>query len=796
MTLSDNARKMRVERAVRWGALSVGIILFFATLYYINFRTALGTLKHLGVALPLALVFSGLWHLARTWAWAWCFPQPRTVSFARLARVRLSAEAFSFLTLRGIAGEPLKVVLLGDRVDARQATAAVALERIAYLIGTTLIVGIGSILALAGLPLSGAWFRVFRGFAIASAVIGFLSALIISGRGTYFQSWLARIDRSLGTAMAEGRIARFVGAVERQMLELVRGNPIRLAVLLTATLAAYVCMALEAWVILKASGATINANGALAVETFSRVASFASAFIPANLGALEASSLAAVAAVGAASAAGASLALARRLRGLFWAGIGLAIYPRRAAGARTDSTAARHHAQPLPPLSLTEGTQPGTRNLSALEPRTNTTLLYLPHHADVSVPPTARLAGLPLAERVLRPASRAGYSRVVIWSPEAACEKQLGARLRRLAQVVGNGIIVASTERQWRDALADLSPDDTVTAIGPGTIVSTALLQDARELPVRGEAVRDVPAGRDFPISGVLRIAAAAALSPDAVAVLLAGRRVPAEQLPSGEEVSNGVAKLAIQLMTPADLEAAEHTIRQSSYKMTDAKIARFNRRMSLPISIALMPTPLTANQLSIMLVGIGFYSAWLFSTGHYLAGVLGAFLSLAASVLDGCDGEIARLKYQESALGCWIETFGDYSYYIAIFVGLTVGAVRQTHYEAFYWIGGLALGGTLLAFALLIYLRSRITAGQPEKLHAIARDRFRAGGSSFWSRIVWRVSVVATRAAMPYGIMAFALVGALPGIVILAAIGANIYWIAITIKLRHLLGTEEPVTA
>jgi phosphatidylglycerophosphate synthase len=164
--------------------------------------------------------------------------------------------------------------------------------------------------------------------------------------------------------------------------------------------------------------------------------------------------------------------------------------------------------------------------------------------------------------------------------------------------------------------------------------------------------------------------------------------------------------------------------------------------------------------------------------------------------VLDGCDGEIARLKYQESALGCWIETFGDYSYYIAIFIGLTVGAVRQTHYEAFYWIGGLALGGTLLAFALLIYLRSRITAGQPEKLHAIARDRFRAGGSSFWSRIVWRVSFVATRAAMPYGIMAFALVGALPGIVILAAIGANIYWIAITIKLRHLLGTEEPVTA
>ena len=116
------------------------------------FRLAFGTIRRLGIALPLALVFSGLWHLARTWAWAWCFPQPRTVSFARLARVRLSAEAFSYLTLRGIAGEPLKVVLLGDTVDARQATAAVALERLAYLIGTTIIVGIGSILAIVWLP--------------------------------------------------------------------------------------------------------------------------------------------------------------------------------------------------------------------------------------------------------------------------------------------------------------------------------------------------------------------------------------------------------------------------------------------------------------------------------------------------------------------------------------------------------------------------------------------------------------------------------------------------------------------
>jgi phosphatidylglycerophosphate synthase len=191
------------------------------------------------------------------------------------------------------------------------------------------------------------------------------------------------------------------------------------------------------------------------------------------------------------------------------------------------------------------------------------------------------------------------------------------------------------------------------------------------------------------------------------------------------------------------------------------------------------------------MLVAIGFYSAWLFSTGQYLAGVVGAFLSLAASVLDGCDGEIARLKYEESALGCWIETFGDYSYYIAIFIGLTVGAVRRTRWEGYYWVGGIALAGTLAGFALLIYLRARITAGQPEKLHAIARDRFQAE-PALWSRVIWRISFVATRAAMPYGIMVFALLDLLPAIVFLAALGANIYWICIILKLRHLLGDAE----
>jgi len=186
---------------LQWGALALGVVLLGGTLWYIDLTSWVQAARSLGFALPAALFVSGLWHVARTVAWAVCFPAGRSVSFAHLARVRLAAEAFSYLTLRGIAGEPLKVVLLTDRMDAREATAAVALERLAYMIGTTTIVGIGSVIAILALPLTRLWFRVFRAFAIGAAVVAVFTAIVISGRGTYVNGLFKRLDRWFGTSI-------------------------------------------------------------------------------------------------------------------------------------------------------------------------------------------------------------------------------------------------------------------------------------------------------------------------------------------------------------------------------------------------------------------------------------------------------------------------------------------------------------------------------------------------------------------------------------------------------------------
>ena len=737
-----------------WGALAAGVILFAITLYLTDFAFLISAGPRAALATALAIAASGAWHLARTFAWSRSFARRGRVRFARLARVRIAAEAFSYLTLRGIAGEPLKVLLLGREVDAREATAAVALERLAFMIGTLVIVGVGSVIALETQALSAVWYQVFAGFAIGAGVLTLGVVFVVLGKGTYFVAALTRLDRAFGTRVGAGRVARFAGDVEMQLLGAVRGHPKRLAVLMASTLAAYLCMCAEVWLVLWAIGIDISFSGAMAIETFSRVVSFATVFIPANLGGLEASSIAAAAAVGA-SGAGAPLAFARRIRGLVGAGVGLAVYPRPRAAAPTSGA----------------------------------TLLYVPRDPAVTISPFARLAGLPIAERAVRAAFRAGYARVVVLADD-----EIAPRLRRIVSgVAGDVRLVRAAE--WREAIASLPEHEPIAALGAGTVVAPAILNSAAARPATAGLTADVAAGDAWPVSGLLRVSRDEAVDLDGLSSALHARIVDAAPRPSGDDVSWGRARLALRARDEAELAEAERDIRASVIKTTDNKVARFNRSLSLPVSIALIRTPLTANQLSIALVAVGFYSGWLYSLGTYGSMVLASVLGLAASIADGCDGEIARLKYQESALGCWIETVGDYSYYIAIFVGMSVGVARWTRMPVFFWLGMIALAGTLVTFALLIYLRSAITAGQPDKLHAIGKERFNAE-PSFWTRAVWRVSMVATRSFMPYLILGLAILGLMPVIVFLAAVGANVYWVSLVAKMRALIGGGETGTA
>ena len=92
-----------------------------------------------------------------------------------------------------------------------------------------------------------------------------------------------------------------------------------------------------------------------------------------------------------------------------------------------------------------------------------------------------------------------------------------------------------------------------------------------------------------------------------------------------------------------------------------------------------------------------------------------------------------------------------------------------------------------LVTFALLIVLRWRVTKGRPEHLRSAARAHLDRSGKR-WTRLVAELETCATRATMPYGIVAFAVLGMLPILVVVAAFAAQVYWICLATQLGDLL--------
>jgi len=323
-----------VPHLLSLAAIVVGILLFVYTLYQIDLEETIESAGRLGFALPLILVPGALWHLLRTWGWAVAFPEDARPVFTRLFRVRLAADALSYFTVRGIAGEPLKVLLLLDRCAPQVTTASIALERLAVAIMSIGVAGLISFFAVTQLTLPRAWDTVFSFLTVIAVLLVPLLAFIARRRsGVYFGRIVAAYERVTGRRLGTRRVVKFLLEVEQVLLELLRGDRRRLVTLVWLPVVCYFVMAMEVWTVFWAIGEPIGFMEGLTVETFARLGSVASAAIPGNLGALEASNAAVVTMLG--LGGGGSLALARRIRALLWAAVGLALYPNPTRSSRS-----------------------------------------------------------------------------------------------------------------------------------------------------------------------------------------------------------------------------------------------------------------------------------------------------------------------------------------------------------------------------------------------------------------------------------------------------------------------------
>lgn len=153
-----------------------------------------------------------------------------------------------------------------------------------------------------------------------------------------------------------------------------------------------------------------------------------------------------------------------------------------------------------------------------------------------------------------------------------------------------------------------------------------------------------------------------------------------------------------IDVDTEKDFKEAERILSKNLTKLTDGPVSRFlNRPVSAKISKLLVKTKLKPNTISFFSFILCLISAFFFSLGSYLYIVIGGFLAQFSSVIDGCDGEVARLKFQETEYGAWFDAVLDRYADSMIILGITFGIWKLYNNVGIWIVGIFALIGSFM---------------------------------------------------------------------------------------------------
>ncbi|MCJ7740934.1 sugar phosphate nucleotidyltransferase [Candidatus Microgenomates bacterium] len=149
---------------------------------------------------------------------------------------------------------------------------------------------------------------------------------------------------------------------------------------------------------------------------------------------------------------------------------------------------------------------------------------------------------------------------------------------------------------------------------------------------------------------------------------------------------------------TYSDLKFAEKKLIKSLTKPQDGIVSKnFNRKVSgLITKLFLIKTPITPNIITLSTLILAIPTFFLLTKGRYPWVLFGGLLIQFLSILDGCDGEIARLKFLKSKWGVFFDTVIDRYVDIIIIFGMIYGYWLTTHNETI-WIMGFFVVSSLI---------------------------------------------------------------------------------------------------
>ena len=174
----------------------------------------------------------------------------------------------------------------------------------------------------------------------------------------------------------------------------------------------------------------------------------------------------------------------------------------------------------------------------------------------------------------------------------------------------------------------------------------------------------------------------------------------------------------------------ATNALLDACRKPVDGWVSRhFNRHISLFISRLLVDSWVTPNTMTGVTFGVSLVAAAFALDGRYATTLVAAALMQLNSILDGCDGELARVRFQGSKLGQWLDTVGDDASNVIFWAALGVGAGAVPVYGRWLALAGYVAAAANALAALQNYaLLSKLGSGDFYALRKSRRARASGG--------------------------------------------------------------------
>lgn len=306
-------------------------------------------------------------------------------------------------------------------------------------------------------------------------------------------------------------------------------------------------------------------------------------------------------------------------------------------------------------------------------------LLYVPSFqcegANVDNVAQIRIGGLTIFERACRSAERAGFSEIIVASP-----KSLNLKADTYVKLP---IKLLTYEKR----VGELSEEILKEVGGVRSCVCRLdglLSPECMSMRPVGANVRiyvdDVHTGVYFLDASSLESLIQSRDSLDEIAGA-AQNRFQADD-----------KALYHRIITRRDIAIATEMLMRSLRKPlgrdADGLVAYFiNRPMSLQISRRIANTPITPNMITVLGLLMGIAAAILVGTGQALWMTIGVISFQFSSMIDGVDGELARLRMTSSHSGEWFDTVADDIVNIGFMLGLGFGLQTITGNPIYLYI-------------------------------------------------------------------------------------------------------------